>query len=90
MNQESKLNNMIKVSSGITGLDEMLNGGFPSNKIILFRGGPGTGKTISCLQFILEGAKKEEKGICITLDEPCAFSLSKDIWIISVSVGLQV
>jgi len=61
---------MTRVSAGIIGLDEMLGGGFPANKIILVRGGPGTGKTIFSLQFIAEGARRGEKGIYLTLEEP--------------------
>jgi len=61
---------MTRISTGVAGLDEMLGGGFLANKIILVRGGPGTGKTIFSLQFIAEGAKKGEKGIYLTLEEP--------------------
>jgi len=61
---------MTRISTGISGLDEMLRGGFLSNKIILVRGGPGTGKTIFSLQFVAEGARKGERGIFVTLEEP--------------------
>lgn len=61
---------MTRVSTGIAGLDEMLGGGFPSNRIILVRGGPGSGKTIFSLQFIVDGIKKAERGIYVTLEEP--------------------
>jgi KaiC/GvpD/RAD55 family RecA-like ATPase len=59
-----------RVSTGVKGIDEMLKGGFIANKIILLRGGPGTGKTIFSLQFLTEGAKKGEKGLYVTLEEP--------------------
>jgi KaiC/GvpD/RAD55 family RecA-like ATPase len=61
---------MTRVSTGIVGLDEMLGGGFISNRIILVRGGPGSGKTIFSLQFIVDGVKKGERGIYVTLEEP--------------------
>jgi len=61
---------MTRIFTGITGLDEMLEGGFLANKIILVRGGPGAGKTIFSLQFIAEGAERGEKGIYVTLEEP--------------------
>jgi KaiC/GvpD/RAD55 family RecA-like ATPase len=61
---------MERVSTGIAGLDEMLGGGFPPNRIILVRGGPGSGKTIFSLQFIVDGIKKGEQGIYMTLEEP--------------------
>jgi KaiC/GvpD/RAD55 family RecA-like ATPase len=61
---------MERVSTGIAGLDEMLGGGFIQNRIILVRGGPGSGKTIFSLQFILDGIKKGERVIYVTLEEP--------------------
>ncbi|NIQ07562.1 MAG: hypothetical protein GWO20_18140, partial [Candidatus Korarchaeota archaeon] len=59
-----------KVETGITGLDPMLQGGFPEGRMILVMGGPGTGKTIFCSQFLYYGAtKREEKTVYISLDE---------------------
>ena len=59
-----------RVSTGVQGIDEMLKGGFLANKIILLRGGPGTGKTIFSVQYLVEGAKKGQKGLYVTLEEP--------------------
>ncbi len=61
---------MKKVSTGISGLDEMLEGGFPRNRIILVRGGPGSGKTTVSMQFVVDGIMKSERGIYVTLEEP--------------------
>lgn len=61
---------MIKVSTGINGLDEMLEGGFPKGRIILLCGGPGTGKTVFSLQFLALAAEKGKPGIYATLEEP--------------------
>lgn len=61
---------MPKISTGILGLDEMLGGGFPTGRIILVRGGPGSGKTVFSLQFILSGVKNGERGVYVTLEEP--------------------
>ncbi len=58
-----------KVETGITGLDKMLQGGFPQGRMILVTGGPGTGKTIFCSQFLYHGAAKGEKTVYISLDE---------------------
>ncbi len=60
---------MEKVSTGIEGLDEMLNGGFPKNKAVVVMGSFGTGKTTFALQFIHEGLVKGEKGLFISLEE---------------------
>lgn len=60
----------MKVKTGIAGLDEMLEGGFPQNRIMLVRGGPGSGKTVFSIQFILEGLRRGERCIYVTLEEP--------------------
>lgn len=58
-----------RVPTGIKRLDKLIEGGFPSNSTILVTGGPGTGKTIFCLQFLLYGALNGEPGIYISMDE---------------------
>lgn len=58
-----------KVRTGVSGLDEMLNGGLPSGRSILVCGGPGSGKTIFGLQFLLNGVKEDENGLFVSLDE---------------------
>lgn len=59
-----------RTPSGIPGLDELIEGGFPKNRTFLVSGGTGTGKTIFGLQFIYNGALKyNEPGVYVTLDE---------------------
>ena len=59
-----------KISTGIQGLDELIDGGFPERRVILIIGGPGTGKTILCGQFLYEGIdKRQENGVFVSLDE---------------------
>ena len=41
--------------TGVQGLDELLNGGFPDGRVILIIGGPGSGKTILASQFLYKG-----------------------------------
>jgi len=66
----------LRVSSGIPGLDEMIEGGFPFPSTILLAGNTGCGKTTFCLQFLFEGAAKGEKGLYITtLSEPTNWML---------------
>ena len=60
---------MDKISSGITGFDELTDGGFNKSTVTVLGGTPGTGKTIFGLQFLVNGAKKGEKGIYIALEE---------------------
>jgi len=56
-------------ATGIEGLDHILLGGFPRNHVYLLQGDPGVGKTTLGLQFLLEGVKKGEKGLYLTLSE---------------------
>jgi len=58
-----------RLSTGVAGLDDILAGGFPSNHLYLIEGDPGTGKTTIALHFLLEGVRREEKGLYVTLSE---------------------
>src|SRR3989338_1169940 len=61
---------MQRVPTGINGLDELMEGGFPAGRTVLVSGACGTGKTIFCMQYLFNGAKKfSEPGIYVTLDE---------------------
>jgi KaiC domain protein len=60
---------MERVETGITGLDEMLNGGIPRGHIVSVLGAFGTGKTCFATQFLYRGLTKGEKGLFITLEE---------------------
>jgi len=64
---------MIRVSTGVKGLDEMLGGGFPKGRAVLLCGGPGSGKTIFSLQFLAAAAERGECGVYVTLEEPINF-----------------
>jgi circadian clock protein KaiC len=57
------------ISSGITGLDEVLGGGLPPSYVYLVQGDPGAGKTTLALQFLLEGARNGERCMYLTLSE---------------------
>lgn len=62
-------NDIERVSTGIEGLDKIIEGGYPKNSVILVSGGPGAGKTLFCLQYLYDGAKKGEFGIYLTFEE---------------------
>ncbi len=57
------------VPTGVPGLDDLLDGGYPSNRVHLIEGQPGSGKTTLGLQFLMEGVAKGESGLYITLSE---------------------
>ena len=56
-------------ATGVEGLDKVLRGGLPRNRLYLVEGNPGTGKTTLALQFLLEGMRHGEKGLYVTLSE---------------------
>lgn len=57
-------------TTGIKGLDELLQGGFPGGTCTVVAGGAGTGKTILGFQFLVEGAiSHREKGVYLSLEE---------------------
>lgn len=58
-----------RISSGNGGLDRILDGGLPPNRLYLVEGAPGTGKTTLSLQFLLCGQANGERGLYITLSE---------------------
>ena len=60
---------MKRVRSGIPGLDELIEGGFPAGRTYLVCGEAGAGKTTFALQFIYHGAQHGEPGVFLTIDE---------------------
>jgi circadian clock protein KaiC len=58
-----------RAALGIPGLDQILNGGLPRNRLYLVEGDPGVGKTTLALQFLLYGVSKGEHALYITLSE---------------------
>ena len=58
-----------RVSTGIEGLDHILGGGLPAARFHLVQGDPGAGKTTLGLQFLLEGMRRGESVLYVTLSE---------------------
>lgn len=65
----SKLNSQERVSTGVENLDVITAGGFVKNSTNLIFGGSGSGKSILCSQFLIDGAKKGEKCLYISFEE---------------------
>src|ERR1700733_1453903 len=59
-----------KAPTGIAGFDEITRGGLPRGRTALVQGGPGSGKTIFGLQFLVNGARQfKEPGIFVAFEE---------------------
>ena len=58
-----------KQTTGVAGLDQVLNGGLPSNRLYVVEGDPGSGKTTLALQFLREGVRLGQRVLYVTLSE---------------------
>ena len=67
---ESKPTPKDRVSTGIPGLNDVMEGGFRRNTVNLIGGGAGCGKSIFCMQFLVEGIERyNEAGVYISFEE---------------------
>jgi circadian clock protein KaiC len=65
-----------RMNSGIPGLDDMIEGGFPFPSVILVAGSAGAGKTTFAQRFLFAGAEKGEQCLFFsTLSEPAQWML---------------
>lgn len=63
-------NALEKVPTGIRGLDQVMHGGLPRGRTALVCGGPGTGKTLLGLEFLVRGAELyNQPGVCVAFEE---------------------
>jgi len=69
LNEQDGISRVQRITTGIQGLDNIIQGGFPKNSVTLVSGPPGGGKSIFCFQFLWEGVKKGEKCLFLTLDK---------------------
>lgn len=59
-----------KCPTGIYGLDDITYGGLPKNRTTLICGGPGNGKSMLCMEFLIRGANEyNEPGLFVTFEE---------------------
>jgi len=57
------------VATGIPGFDDIVGGGFTQHRLFVIEGDPGAGKTTLALQFMLEGVRRREPVLYVTLSE---------------------
>jgi len=60
---------LAKAPTRIVGLDEVLHGGIPRERITLIRGGSGSGKTVMGQEFLYRAALEGEPGILVAFEE---------------------
>jgi len=66
----NKLETLLKTPTGISGLDEITNGGFPKGRPILICGSSGCGKTLFAAQFLTKGITDyNEPGVFMSFEE---------------------
>ena len=58
-----------RISTGVPGLDALIDDGFVDGSSNLIVGNAGSGKTIFAIQFIVEGIRRGEPGIYVTFEE---------------------
>src|SRR5207237_9260476 len=58
-----------RAGSTITGLRELLGGGLLPSTATLISGAPGAGKTLVALSFLMDGARRGEPGLLVSLEE---------------------
>ena len=75
-----------KTPTGIEGLDEITEGGFPQGRPTLICGGAGCGKTLLSMQFLIKGITEyDEPGVFMSFEEP-----SKDLSLNVKSLGFDL
>ena len=68
--QKSSTVELQKTATGISGLDNITDGGLPKGRTTLIAGGAGSGKTLFGLEFLIRGAEKySEPGVAMTFEE---------------------
>ena len=69
VDEEKRVTPSGRASTGVPGLDEMMDGGIPAGDSVLVAGPSGSGKSVLATQFIAEGGKHGEAGVLVVFEE---------------------
>ncbi len=69
MARHTRTSRLAKASTGILGFDDITGGGLPQGRPTLLCGGPGCGKTLFGLQFLIHGTRRGEAGVFVAFEE---------------------
>ncbi len=67
--EDIKIKELKRITTGIANLDRIIDGGFIEGSTNLIAGGPGAGKSVFALQFLMEGIVKGEGGVYVSFEE---------------------
>jgi KaiC/GvpD/RAD55 family RecA-like ATPase len=70
--QRSGGDDVQRASTGVDGIDELLEGGLPTDRLYLVSGPPGSGKTTFSAQFVTEGVIAGDRGLYVSMHETLA------------------
>src|SRR4030043_1557479 len=70
MTSSARKGGLEKIPTGITGIDEILDGGVPKGRVMLVTGTEGTGKIVFLNEFLYRGITQlNENGVYVTFEE---------------------
>jgi circadian clock protein KaiC len=67
--RSTSVTELAKSPTGIAGLDEITNGGIPRGRPTLICGGPGCGKTLFGIEFLVRGIDQGDHGVFVAFEE---------------------
>ena len=70
--EKKELRKFKKIKTGVKGFDDLFTQGIPEGSAVLVEGGPGSGKTILCLQMANNFCKQGKKVLYMSFEEPAA------------------
>ncbi len=59
----------MRIPSGVSGFDDLVDGGFPAGRLYVLSGPPGSGKTTFSAQFVTEGIRNDESCLYVSMHE---------------------